>query len=393
MPNEAACNPGSALPVVLVDPSLFTAPYDAALHDGLVSAGVAPRWAVRPLRPGDRQELPAAVSAEVFYRHVERLPEQTFGSVRRLAKGLAHAVGLMRLHRLVRAHDARVVHVQWAVLPLLDALTMRLLRRRSAVVLTVHDTVPFNGDRASWVQRAGFHLPIRMADQVIVHTHDAQRRLVRAGVPGTKISVIAHGPLRLPSPLHSFARAAQPQPRVVFTCFGELKPYKGIDLLIEALGQLPAEDLEHLRIVIAGRPRMDVAPIQARIAALGLNDCVDLRLQRLNEGEMAELFAATTCFVFPYRHVDASGAFHLTMSYGRWTIATRVGGFGEAIRDGVNGTLVSPGDPTALADALHSYLVSRRERPHGEADRGWEAIGAATRAAYGAALKARAQRT
>ena len=40
---------------LLVDPSLFTAPYDAALTSGLVAAGVDPMWATRPQRRNDRQ--------------------------------------------------------------------------------------------------------------------------------------------------------------------------------------------------------------------------------------------------------------------------------------------------------------------------------------------------
>ena len=43
---------------LLVDPSLFTAPYYAALTQGLLAAGVEVTWATRPTRRGDRQETP-----------------------------------------------------------------------------------------------------------------------------------------------------------------------------------------------------------------------------------------------------------------------------------------------------------------------------------------------
>ena len=76
---------------VLVDPSLFTAPYDAALTQGLVEAGVEPTWAVRPVRAGDREELPSRYVEPFFYRWVERagfLP----GKVRDALKGVVRSV-------------------------------------------------------------------------------------------------------------------------------------------------------------------------------------------------------------------------------------------------------------------------------------------------------------
>ncbi len=52
---------------------------------------------------------------------------------------------------------------------------------------------------------------------------------------------------------------------------------------------------------------------------------------------MADLFADTDCFVFPYRQIDASGVYFLTKSLNKWTIATRVGIFAEDFQDGAQG--------------------------------------------------------
>src|SRR3954465_2327366 len=83
------------LRVWLVDPSLFTAPYDAALNDGLLAADVHPTWAVRPVRPGARQEIAPEYVDEFFYRRVDRLRGPS--KLRALAKGVSHALGLARL--------------------------------------------------------------------------------------------------------------------------------------------------------------------------------------------------------------------------------------------------------------------------------------------------------
>ena len=97
---------------------------------------------------------------------------------------------------------------------------------------------------------------------------------------------------------------------------------------------------------------MDLAPIQRQIAALGLDDVVELRAHRLSEPEMAELFAATDCFLFPYRQIDASGVYYLTKALGKWMIASRVGIFAEDLADGSRGALVAPEAPDQLASAI-----------------------------------------
>ena len=132
--------------VVLVDPSLFTAPYDAALTRGLLAAGVQPTWITRPVRPGDRQEIPAERAEAFFYRRVDQaawVPK----ALRPIAKGCAHIAGTARLLSAVRRLKPDVVHVQWVVVPLVDVVAMALMRRWYPLILTVHDTVAFNGQK------------------------------------------------------------------------------------------------------------------------------------------------------------------------------------------------------------------------------------------------------
>ncbi|HEV8547850.1 MAG TPA: glycosyltransferase family 4 protein, partial [Polyangiaceae bacterium] len=294
----------ASLRAVLVDPSLFTAPYDAALTEGLLASGVEPRWAVRPIRQGDRQLIEGCEVDAFFYRRVDEL-RGVPRALRAVVKGVAHAVGLLRLVGRVLRHRPHVVHFQWAVVPPLDALAMGALKRCCPVVLTVHDTVPFNGERPPWLFRLGLELPLRLADRVIVHTQSGRDRLLERGVPREKIAVIPHGPLELRALPSGPKPGEQRDARWTFVLFGELKHYKGLDVLIEALGQLPASLRAEARVIIAGRPLMDLAPLERRIAELHLDAMVEIRPRRQTEEEMANLFAEANCFLFPYRQVDA----------------------------------------------------------------------------------------
>jgi glycosyltransferase involved in cell wall biosynthesis len=375
----------STLTALLVDPSLFTAPYDTALTQGLVSANVDVMWATRPTRRGDRQELPLERTDTFFYRRTDDaawLP----APLKPVVKGLAHLAGLATLLARVWSRKPDVVHVQWVVVPPFDVLAMALLRRWRPLVMTVHDTVPYNGQTMSWLQRTGYDVPMRCAHRLIVHTQSGRQALMARGVPAEKISVIAHGPLQLAVPPPAAAAGMPRDARWTFVLFGEIKPYKGLDLLIEAFALLAPEVREQARVIVAGRPRMDITPLIARIEALGLGAQFDLRPQRQSEEEMALLFAQADSFVFPYRQIDASGVYFLVKSLGKWLIASRVGIFAEDLIDGEGAALVPGGDVNALAGALSHAVMHRPRREPVAAVDSWALIGKQTRQLYEQAI-------
>ncbi|MET0659177.1 MAG: glycosyltransferase [Steroidobacteraceae bacterium] len=374
----------STLRCLLLDPSLYTAPYDAALTGGLLAAGVQPVWATRPTRRGDEPEIPPEHVVPLFYGRTDDVDGPAW--LRSVAKGLSHLVALVRLIRLTRQVQPDVVHVQWAVLPLIDAAALWLIRLRRPLIMTVHDPTPYNGARLSCLQGLGFDLPISLADQVIVHTRSGRQTLTARGIDARKITVVPHGPLRLraaPRP-----RPTDGDPRWTFVLFGEIKPYKGLDVLVEAIGRLDSDVRRRLRVIVAGRPRMDLAPILARIEALSLQATIEVRARRLADQEVADLFAEADCFVFPYREIDASGVYFLTKALGKWLIASRVGVFAEDLVDGRDGVLIPSADPDALASALEHATLTRPAAVTPAVADSWKDIGHSTRLVYERAVGA-----
>ena len=374
--------------VMLVDPSLFTGPYDGALTQGLMAHSVKPLWATRPLRKGDQAEIQAELVDPYFYRWVDGmdfLPEK----LRLACKGVAHIWGLSQLLFKVWRTRPDVVHFQWAVLPKIDAWFMGQVRRWAPVVLTVHDTVPFNGEKISAFHNNGFDQPLRAADRLIVHTQTGRTNLVSRGLPADKIDVVRHGPLALKvaPPPASASPFHDGRGRYTLVLFGEIKPYKGVDVLLSALASLPAEARAGLRLIVAGRPRMDIEPLRRQATELQLDDVVEWLPRRLTDEEMAELFAVADTLVFPYRQIDASGVYYLTKSLRRWMIASAVGVFQEDMVDGREGRLVPSEDVDALAAAIDE---ARRDRPLPDAagaGGSWAEIGARTRQVYDQAME------
>jgi glycosyltransferase involved in cell wall biosynthesis len=364
------------LRVLQVDPSLFTAPYDAALGAGLAGAGVRVDWATRALRSGEEADLPDPVVT--CYRRSDG-PRRSRTRLNRLIKGVEHLADLRRIERTARDGAYDLVHFQWAIMPTFDIPAMRRIARERPVVLTVHDVTPFNGAGVSVLQRRGFDALFGIADHLIVHTEGARDTLVARGAWGPAISVIPHGPL----PLRARPRAVDRPPgrwRVVL--FGRLQSYKGIDVLVEALGLLPDAIRARIEVVVAGEAMIDLAPIARRAAELGL-DAPVLRLiaRRLNEQDMADLLGSADCFVFPYRAIEASGVLFLVAGLGRWLIASDLGAFADTIgRDGTLGRLVAPGEPAELAEALAQAIGRKPDRAALVPD--WDTIGARTSALY-----------
>jgi len=364
------------LTVLLVDPSRFTVPYDAQLGEGLAQAGVQVIWATRPARPHESEELPAAAMHPIFYRRFDRpraIPRFAQGPL----KALAHLAGLGRL--LLLAGRADLVHFQWTLLPVLDAAAIGLLRKFRPVLLTVHDSVPFNGHRMPFFQRFAADLPIKLAHRVIVHSKTAKQELVRRGIAEEKIAVVPHGPL----PLRTAPRkTGAKDSRWTFTMFGYLKPYKGIDLVIEAAGSLQGKFRDKARFVIAGSAQMDIAPLRARIAELGIADMVELRDGYLSNEALAGLLDDADCILFPYRQIDASGAYYMAKPLGKWIVASAVGVFADDIIDGQTGALVPPSDSRALAQALEWAVENRAKPAPVQTALSWREIGGLTKAQY-----------
>lgn len=380
--------------VAVIDPSNFTIPYDIALCRGLADRGHAVTMVGRsPAEPdgGDAAwPEPRVPFVPLFYPGVERLralPRPVFLGV----KGLSHLAGMAALRRRLAALRPDIIHVQWFPFPLADRLMLPALKAVAPVVLTMHDTEPFNGNPTSALQRLGaLDLP-RRCDRVIVHTTLGARRLEAMGVPAARITIVPHGLLGNPPP-----ESAPPDGPTTFLVVGKIKHYKGIDVFVEAIARMPEGVRRGCRFVVAGQPYIDMAPIVAAARRHRLDELTfDLRF--LSDAEMADAMRQAGVLVFPYREIEASGVLALALGHGRAILASRVGGFAETLSDGDSARLVPPGDSAALAAAMTELATRPGERAWlGTAARwlarrmqDWGTIAERTTAVYAAARQDR----
>src|SRR3954454_18280747 len=321
------------LRVLQADPSAYTPPYDHALSSALAAQGAQVTLATSRFVHG---AVPPAVGYErdehAFYRW------QRGGRARVPAKLAQHVPDMLRLRRRASAFD--VVHFQWLAVQHLDGL---LLPRDAPVVLTAHDVLP-REQRSPGQRRAQERLYGRV-DAVVVHSEHGRARLAEMGV---EAQVIPHGAFTHLAELEP-APLPLPDPGVpVVLFFGLLRPYKGVDVLLEAW-----QGIDRAELWIAGNPRMDLAPLRASAPPN-----VRWLPRFVSDAEAAALFRRADLAVLPYRQVEQSGVLFTALAFGTPLILTDVGGFPE-VEPAVH---VPAGDPAALQDALARLLDDEAER-------------------------------
>lgn len=385
---------GGPLRVALVDPSLFTLSYDRMLARGLGTLGHEVTLHGRPLRRDDNDASGIAF-APSFYRLAESPRAAALPRTLRLGlKGFDHVLSMARLRRTLARRPPDVIHFEWLPLPAADRRLLGAFGALAPLVFTVHDTVPFNGAPSAAGQGDAQSACYPLFDRLIVHTEQGRARLQAAGVAAARIARVPMGfmddvPRDLP--------ADTMQGELTFLMFGEIKPYKGVDLLIEAFARLPLSLRDQARLRVVGRARMDLAPLRALAEQRGVAAQFFLEPRFVPFEEIPALFGRGTIATFPYREIEASAVLPYAIAQARPVLASRIGSFAEVLTDGEHGLLVPPGDVSALSVAMARLIAARdvaarcaaRMRALALAMPDWTEIARMTTEVYAGAIAAR----
>ena len=321
--------------VQLIDPSADVLPYDHALAAALARRGtqvelVTSRFVHGPAPAPDGYEV-----SESFYRLATRLGASR-PPLRRALKAVEHVPGTVRVRRSAGAADLQ--HWQWLWL---EALSARLLPRGRPQVLTMHNVIRR--------ERSGRRLAERM-DATIVHTRQGAELLGS----GPRVHVIPHGAFehltRQPDERPLPPELAAVEGPVVL-CFGVVRPYKGVDVLVEAF-----RSVEGAELWVVGRP------LGVSLEALGAPRGVRFVPRYVSDAELPAFFRRADLLVLPHRIVDVSGVLAAGLAFGKPMVLSDAGGFRELVEEHGAGRLVPPGDPGALAEAIAGLLADAGER-------------------------------
>lgn len=142
--------------------------------------------------------------------------------------------------------------------------------------------------------------------------------------------------------------------------FGLVRAYKGLDLLLEAFGEVK-DTLPNLQLIIAGEFYEDEAKYRAQIKQLGLEERVIVRNEFVPDGDLRKYFGASDLIVQPYKTATQSGVTQVAFHFEKPMLVTNVGGLGEIVHDGKMGYACAP-EAKAIGENLKDYFENQRQQ-------------------------------
>lgn len=280
-----------------------------------------------------------------------------------LRRPLRHG-GLAALRRVAAGTVPELVHFGCGRSLLWGGLA---LRRATVPVKLTTRRIDYPIGRWPW--HAGRYR--RLVDHVIGNCQAVVDRVVAAGVPAERVSLIHEGIDAAPFRGLAAGRAAArerlgiPAEALLVGCAATLRPRKGQRTLIEAVAAL-ASRFPTLRLVLAGSGA-DQAALRAFAQARGVADRVSV------PGPIRpvqDLLAACDVFAMASWHEGLANACLEAAAASLPQVVSSAGGLPEIVEDGVNGFVVPPGDSRAFADRLARLLADDTlRRSTGEAGR------------------------
>lgn len=256
------------------------------------------------------------------------------------------------------ASDADLLVLPW-VTPFhalaYNALLKRTRARAVGVIhnMTPHETFPFSRLLTGWI--------VRKLDGAVAHS-ETVAKVLREFRPGIDVRVVG-----LPPTLDVVPTPLPPHPPLRLLFFGLVRPYKGLDIALEAMRILRRQGAD-VYLTVAGDFWDPVDRWFRKIDAMGIAATVELLPGYVPDDEVQNVLDRHHLLVAPYQQMTQSGVVPLALAAGRPVVATTIGS--TLVSEGVNGTTSEPpDDPQAFAAAIRragdalEQLASRCSSP------------------------------
>lgn len=279
----------------------------------------------------------------------------------------------LRLIRYGWIARPRIFHILWNdKLEFFDRTLLMLYYKKvcgKRIAMTVHNVNAGKRDlNDSMMNRITLRSQYRLCDHLFVHTDRMQRELVEEfGVCDRAISVIPFGinnnvPETDLTSEQARHRLGIKSTEKTLLFFGNIRPYKGLEYLVDAFERVAARSINY-RLIIAGEPkraseRYFFEEIQQRINRSDRQSQIIRKLEYISDSETELYFKAADVLVLPYTDVFQSGVLFLGYGFGLPVVASDVGSLREDIVEGKTGFVCSPRDPVKLAETIERYFES-----------------------------------
>jgi len=259
-----------------------------------------------------------------------------------------------------------IVHFQWwSLYTFPEYFTIACIAKyvkRKKIIFTVHDITPHEKTKQKihkFLSRILFHFSFAYIVHSKAHV-DIFCNMYH--VLAKKVFVISHGIISNysvckcdPADARQKLKINQNAPTLLF--FGNIREYKGLDVLIHAFSQVKKE-FSHAILIIAGSMWHSWNNYQKLIEEYHLESSVRLYLHFIPH-DLAELiFCASDIVVLPYKNFEAqSGVASVALSFEKPLVISDFSGLRDFVRD--EGVVVSPGESGALSKKI-KYIMGNK---------------------------------
>jgi glycosyltransferase involved in cell wall biosynthesis len=314
----------------------------------------------------------------------------------------------VRLLRYAANAKPKIFHILWNnKFQLFDRTFLMMFYRMLGKenILTVHNVNAGTRDsKDTFLNRLTLRIQYKLAAHLFVHTEKMKSALIEEfDVQGARITVIPFG-INNAVP-HTRLTSAEAKRRLglrsgdkTILFFGNIAPYKGLEILVTAFQDIAAEHPDY-RLIIAGRPKNCEKywnDIREKISKDEGDGRILLRADYIPDDETEIYFKAADVLALPYRYIYQSGVLFLGYSFGLPVLVADVGSLKDEVVEGKTGYVFRPEDPIDLMKAIQSYFSSalykdlslRRDeiREYATERHSWDVVGQITMSVYAGLL-------
>ena len=359
--------PNAYLPAAGVTASLLTGGFDKPYVFGLAMA-LASKGALVDIVGGEDVDCP----------EMHATPQLRFLNLRGnkgkagfVSKAWRVLIYYARLLQYAAIAEPKVFHILWNnKFEFFDRTLLMLYYKmlRKKIVFTAHNVNAGKRDsNDSWLNRATLGVQYRLADHIFAHTEAMKHELLRDFRVSEKVvSVIPFGinnsvPDTTLTPQEAKRQLGLQEGERTALFFGSIRPYKGLEYLVDAFLQVAAAHSDY-RLIIAGQPGKGteryLSEIQSTLSRHVNSGHVLQKIEYIPDEQTELYFKAADVVVLPYTEVYQSGVLFLAYSFGLPVVAADVGAFRENIVPGETGYLCRPCDSADLARVIETYFGS-----------------------------------
>lgn len=223
------------------------------------------------------------------------------------------------------------------------------------MVLTVHDPFEHSGE-GDFASRKSRDIAFKhFRKLILLNDKQKQEFINHYNIPEKKVYVNSLGVYDCLRVTTTNTGSAPKERYILF--FGRISPYKGIDVLCEAMKYVH-DVIPDLHCVIAGGGKLYFDyTLYTNLPYMHLIN------RFIDTPELGELIRDSIFTVCPYKDATQSGVVFSSLAYNKPIIASNVGALSDAVIDGKTGMLVEPNNPEALAKSI-IQLAGQKEILH-----------------------------